>query len=278
MKKVFFIFFFISGISMAGYFVLSKTNNKIKPLNPHQINKRCLSNMEIEEAHPSDSILLSTPNFPNDSLLLKHLLGIFDYKKDTFFSLVKIDYCTKTMYLQKDVYQKFVEMHNAAKKENITLLIVSGTRNFDEQKTIWEKKWDKYIKVKDSLSTVRQIMRYSSMPTTSRHHWGTDIDINSVDPAYFATKQGIKEYQWLVKNAHKFGFCQVYTDKNTTKRTGYEMEKWHWSYTPISSYYLKKYNELVNYKLVNGFKGSYFAPKIKSIENFVNGIDQSCHH
>lgn len=278
MKKVFIIFFFISGISMAGYFVLSKTNNKIKPLNPHQINKRCLSNMEIEEAHPSDSILLSTPNFPNDSLILKHLLGIFDYKKDTFFSLVKIDYCTKTMYLQKDVYQKFVEMHNAAKKENITLLIVSGTRNFDEQKTIWEKKWDKYIKVKDSLSTVRQIMRYSSMPTTSRHHWGTDIDINSVDPAYFATKQGIKEYQWLVKNAHKFGFCQVYTDKNTTKRTGYEMEKWHWSYTPISSYYLKKYNELVNYKLVNGFKGSYFAPKIKSIENFVNGIDQSCHH
>ena len=213
-----------------------------------------------------------------DSILLNHLLGRFDYKKDTCFSLVKIDYCTKTMYLQKEVYQKFVEMHNAAKKENITLLIVSGTRNFDEQRTIWEKKWDKYIKVKDSLSTVREIMLYSSMPTTSRHHWGTDIDINSVDPAHFNTKQGIKEYKWLVNNANKFGFCQVYTDKSTSKRTGYEMEKWHWSYTPISSHYLKKYNELVNYKLVNGFKGSYFAPKIKSIENFVNGIDQSCHH
>lgn len=219
----------------------------------------------------------SPSNQLSDSILLNHLLGRFDYKTDTSFTLVKIDYCTKTMYLQKEVYQKFIDMHNAAKKENITLLIVSGTRNFNEQKDIWERKWDKYIKTKDSLSTVRQIMLYSSMPTTSRHHWGTDIDINSVDPAHFNTKQGIKEYKWLVNNAHKFGFCQVYTDKSTSKRTGYEMEKWHWSYTPISSHYLKKYNELVNYKLVNGFKGSYFAPKIKSIENFVNGIDQSCH-
>jgi hypothetical protein len=67
-------------------------------------------------------------------------------------------------------------------------------------------------------------------------------------------------------------------NKKVSKRTGYEMEKWHWSYIPISSNYLKKYNELVNYKLVNGFKGSYFASKIKSIENFVNGIDQTCQH
>ena len=30
------------------------------------------------------------------------------------------------------------------------------------------------------------------MPGTSRHHWGTDIDFNSVDPAYFKTATGIK--------------------------------------------------------------------------------------
>jgi LAS superfamily LD-carboxypeptidase LdcB len=247
------------------------TSNSVKklPTNTLLTTKNQKSN-STSSKYPSSQL--------SDSTLLNHLLGRFDYKTDTSFTLVKIDYCTKTMYLQKEVYQKFIEMHNAAKKDNISLLIVSGTRNFNEQKTIWEKKWDKYIKIKDSLSTVRQIMLYSSMPTTSRHHWGTDIDINSVDPAHFNTKQGIKEYNWLVNNAHKFGFCQVYTDKKVSKRTGYEMEKWHWSYIPISSNYLKKYNELVNYKLVNGFKGSYFASKIKSIENFVNGIDQTCQH
>ena len=142
--------------------------------------KNYSKNLGKENTSPSNQL--------SDSILLNHLLGRFDYKTDTSFTLVKIDYCTKTMYLQKEVYQKFIDMHNAAKKENIALLIVSGTRNFNEQKDIWERKWDKYIKTKDSLSTVRQIMLYSSMPTTSRHHWGTDIDINSVDPAHFNTK------------------------------------------------------------------------------------------
>ncbi|MFM7661667.1 MAG: D-alanyl-D-alanine carboxypeptidase family protein, partial [Bacteroidota bacterium] len=58
---------------------------------------------------------------------------------------------------------------------------------------------------------------------------------------------------------------------------GYEMEKWHWSYIPISSQYLKKYNELITYKNIKGFVGSNLASKLKSIEEYVNGIDTSCH-
>ena len=33
-------------------------------------------------------------------------------------------------------------MHAAAKKDGINLQIVSGTRNFEEQKGIWERKWE----------------------------------------------------------------------------------------------------------------------------------------
>ena len=35
-------------------------------------------------------------------------------------------------------------MFNHAKFENINLKIISGTRNFSEQKSIWERKWVKY--------------------------------------------------------------------------------------------------------------------------------------
>ncbi len=49
------------------------------------------------------------------------------------------------------------------------------------------------------------------MPQASRHHWGTDVDINSVEPEYFESGQGLKEYTWLQENAWKFGFCQPYT-------------------------------------------------------------------
>lgn len=71
------------------------------------------------------------------------------------------------------------------------------------------------------------------MPTTSRHHWGTDTDINSVDPEYFDVEPGLSEYKWLRANAYKFGFCQPYNAKNI-RPIGYNEEKWHWSFMPIS--------------------------------------------
>ena len=54
-------------------------------------------------------------------------------------------------------YVKFKEMHTAAKKDGINFLIVSGTRNFDEQKSIWERKWELNFKVlKDSVKVVKK--------------------------------------------------------------------------------------------------------------------------
>ena len=57
------------------------------------------------------------------------------------------------------------------------------------------------------------------MPATSRHHWGTDMDINSVEDDYFKDGKGKKVYRWLVENASKYGFCQVYSDKKSSKRS-----------------------------------------------------------
>ena len=50
----------------------------------------------------------------------------------------------------------------------------------------------------DSISAVKEIMKYSSMPSTSRHHWGTDIDLNSLENSYFEKGEG-KKYSigWL---------------------------------------------------------------------------------
>ena len=114
------------------------------------------------------------------------------------------------------------------------------------------------------------------MPSTSRHHWGTDIDLNNLNNSYFEKGKGLREYQWLTQNASKYGFCQVYSDKRTESRSGYEMEKWHWSYLPIAKQYTKKYNELIGYDDIDGFKGSSLAKKIEAIKNYVEGISASC--
>jgi LAS superfamily LD-carboxypeptidase LdcB len=63
----------------------------------------------------------------------------------------------------------------------------------------------------------------------------------------------------------------VYTDKSKG-RTGYEAEKWHWSYMPVSSVMLDAFNELVSTEDISGFDGSAVADSIQIIDQFVNGI------
>ena len=62
--------------------------------------------------------------------------------------------------------------------------------------------------------------------STSRHHWGTEIDIHSLKNGDFADGEGLKIYEWLTTHAEDYGFYQPYTAEQ-----GYEEEeKWHWSY------------------------------------------------
>jgi D-alanyl-D-alanine carboxypeptidase len=208
----------------------------------------------------------------------KFLLGRFDYTQDSSFIKVPTKYASKQVYIKNEVFLKFKQMFTDAEKEGVQLLILSGTRSFKEQKAIWEKKWEHYIVKMDTLSCMKKILSYSSMPSTSRHHWGTDLDLNDLTNDYFNSGKGLKIYTWLKNNASKYGFCQVYDDKSKSQRTGYEMEKWHWSYLPLSSIYLEDYKAQISYTDIEGFKGSYLAKhkSIKMIQNFVCGINKSC--
>lgn len=237
---------------------------------------------------PTDEVVKHKPLTKKDTVNVvdtkvdidaNHLIGKFNYRNDSGFELVESGLSTKTTYLRKEVYHKFKEMHAAAKKDGISLQIVSGTRNFEEQKGIWERKWELNFKaLNDSVKTAKKILLFSSMPCTSRHHWGTDMDLNSLNNKYFESGQGLKEYKWLQENGSKFGFCQVYDDKAVTKRKGYELEKWHWSYMPVSSMFLKQYKEKITYSKIKGFKGDHLASNehIKMIDNFVFGINTKC--
>lgn len=210
---------------------------------------------------------------PIEGLKKKEVLGKFDYTKDSNFVKVPNAFSSKTIYIRKQVLKAFLAMQEEAKKDGINFKIISGTRNFAHQKRIWNYKYNtKFKHIKDPKARMQKILEYSSMPTTSRHHWGTDIDLNSLNNNYFKTGKGKKEYDWLVKNANKFGFYQVYTSKENG-RTGYNEEKWHWSYAPLSSKYLAFYNKHISYKDISGFKGSENAKQLNTIKEFVNGIN-----
>ncbi len=200
------------------------------------------------------------------------VLGKFNYKEDIRFTKADRLHSVKVLHLDKEVYQAFISMFEAAKKDSIALKIISGTRNFNEQKTIWERKWNIYSNL-EPIKRAKKILTYSSMPSTSRHHWGTDIDLNSLSNLYFSSGKGQKEYDWLATYANDFGFYQVYTTKKNG-RTGYNLEKWHWSYLPLASKYLTFYNYNISYTDINGFKGDSLAKTNKMIGNYVNGLSK----
>ncbi len=211
-----------------------------------------------------------------------YLLGKFDPATHPQFAKLGDAHAqgsAKGGYLRKETYEAFIKMSDAAHQEGVELTIISATRNFESQKRIWENKWEgrtpvegkNLTTVKDPKERARFILLYSSMPSTSRHHWGTDMDLNSLENSYFESGEGLKIYQWLTAHAADYGFCQPYTSK-TGGRTGYEEEKWHWSYLPLSGVFLDEYQKKVSYKDIKGFAGCDVAHAIGVIKNYVQGV------
>ncbi|MCB9204411.1 MAG: M15 family metallopeptidase [Flavobacteriales bacterium] len=216
---------------------------------------------------------------------LDYIMGKVNYAEDDRFAKIPSSIANKEgMYLRKEALEAFQKMRKAAAEDGITLRIMSAARSFNHQKQIWEGKWNgnrlvdgKNMKtaISDPAERARFIMKYSSMPGTSRHHWGTDIDINSFNPDYFDSGRGQKEYQWLVDNAHRFGFCQTYTEKDKERPHGYEEEKWHWTYMPIAKPLLTFFKNNVTGADMKGFDGAGSIP-FEEVQKYVFGISKEC--
>lgn len=214
------------------------------------------------------------------------LLGQFEPSLTGGFIRVETPHADREgMYLLSDAFEAFKKMRRAARADGVSLVIVSATRNYEAQKRIWQGKWtgqrlvdgmNLAQAVPDPVQRARLILRYSSMPGTSRHHWGTDIDINSVNTAYFRSGKGVREYAWLAKHAGEYGFVQPYTAKGEARPHGYEEEPWHWSYHPIARAYMRQYVEKIRIDDITGFKGAETASILNVIEHYVLGINRAC--
>ncbi|WP_392558452.1 M15 family metallopeptidase [Orbus mooreae] len=184
-----------------------------------------------------------------NSVPLNKLIGQFNEKKDSdFISLdsTVLPVNKSGMYLQKEPTQQLIKAYQDFKKQypNIPFVIVSATRNYSYQNTIWQRKWNDLMpKIKNEQQTALNILQYSSMPGSSRHHWGTDFDITSLSSDYFKNNpQGKILHQWLEENMPKYGFCRPF---NEGRNGGYQPEEWHWSYKPIAKNYLAQYQTVL---------------------------------
>ena len=159
-----------------------------------------------------------------------------------------------TILLEKETYSAFIQMKDAAEKDGIIIKLVSGFRDFYRQQMIWNNKYIKFTNEfsLDGPTAIKEIIKFSTIPGTSRHHWGTEIDI--IDKNFENEKDLLisKKYEeggifnslkkWMDKNSKRFGFYIVYDDDSN--RPGFEYEPWHYTYKPISDLYQREFLKL----------------------------------
>lgn len=118
-------------------------------------------------------------------------------------------------------------LFKAAKSDGITLLAVSGYRDYDYQNMLYKNKV--------SAAGKKEADKYVAQPGSSEHQTGLAMDVLSNE--YGSLDEGFantKSYKWLVENCYKFGFIIRYP-KGKEGITGYNYEPWHIRYVGISA-------------------------------------------
>ena len=125
--------------------------------------------------------------------------------------------------IHAEVWPYLKKLLNAARVDGIELLVASAFRSFDTQASLKSE-----YKVIYGAGTANQ---FSADQGYSEHQLGTSVDFTT--PAVGGTFSKFKSdpaYQWLVNNAHKYGFIISYPEGNTY----YKFEPWHWRFVGVS--------------------------------------------
>ena len=125
--------------------------------------------------------------------------------------------------LHKDCANALKIMRQAAKKDGITLRLISGFRSSEYQIEIFKCKF----KGEPTEEELKSRLKYSAPSGYSEHHTGLAVDLNSLEETFEKTKT----YKWLCANAQKYGF-EMSFPKNNAQNLGYE--PWHWRYIGIN--------------------------------------------
>lgn len=154
--------------------------------------------------------------------------------------------------------EAFNTLQVRANDAGFQLSVASSYRSYERQLAIFNGKWCGERPVLDDTdrTLVRQdysaeewlhlILRFSALPGTSRHHWGTDIDI--FDPTRIPLGESLQlvpsEYrvggifedltQWL-DELIAANDCEGFFRPYDQDRGGVAEEPWHLSYEPVAS-------------------------------------------
>lgn len=129
--------------------------------------------------------------------------------------------------------------------------ITSAYRSYSRQEQLFESYIANEMSKAPSLSREEAkeiVLGYSAEAGYSEHQSGLCIDLintqkmvglynygsETPDNPYDLGFAELDEYQWLLQNAHKFGFILRYPE-NKTNKTGYDYESWHFRFVGVDA-------------------------------------------
>ena len=137
----------------------------------------------------------------------------------------------------KDTYNAMIA---AAKKDGISLKLISGFRTFSGQTTLFNNKVNQYINKGYSREKAKELAaQYVAPPGTSEHLTGLAVDL--ISPDWYNTHSSLtsdfentKQFKWLYEHCAEYGFVLRYP-KDKVSITGYSYEPWHYRYVGVEA-------------------------------------------
>ena len=186
--------------------VYNQTNNIIYAINNVHYPKFLIPNSYNFLSFNSNNLLFVNTNFKLSKT----------YITKTLTNVINVDYIKRTnqtMQIDKETLNAYQELFAKSLEFNLQLTIFSAYRSYEYQESIYNKEGNDFV----------------AAPGSSEHQTGCAIDIATKDRGLTNHFENTIEYEWLLKNAHLYGFILRYP-KDKEHITGYPFEPWHYRY------------------------------------------------
>ena len=201
----------------AKYYIHSNLDNYISYYNEHK-DKDIDDIIAIVNVHADNefyAVQFDTDTSKGTAMLVNKFYTLSSgYEPEEIVSISNW-YAYANNSINKEVYDQFKKMFNAAKKEDLKIIINDSYRSYSDQEETYEKYGDEY----------------AARPGSSEHNTGLAIDVVSPSSNGDPFKD-TAEHAWLQEHAHEYGFILRYPE-NKEYLTGYAYESWHYRYLGV---------------------------------------------
>ena len=202
------------------YISYIKDNSDLKPS-----KVVVLVNVKTNHDHYDEEVISATDTSKGILMLVnKYHYLTKEYAPDDIVEISNY-YSYADNSIKEEVYEAYVKMWKAAKKEDLTLIVTSSYRDYETQDYLWNSRADASSEENADSSTARA--------GYSEHQSGLALDIVTYNVT-FNDFEATDEFKWLSENAYIYGFILRYP-KDKTEITGYDYESWHYRYVGVET-------------------------------------------